>query len=265
MRARSILGVALVQLSLSGLGVAQKVPPLEQVLPRVQESVNEFEFLLPDFICYERITSRELIGTKLIKQISVGSAFSGSQRKDEKGKPFIESREIKIFDGREAGQKQKLDIPFFFGGGFSSVLDMTFAARNVPYHNYKVIRLEQIDGRPLLVIEFATKPDQAGLYFEFQGTLLDKGAGKAWIDPESMHVVRIERRFLNVPSPVNALSVSIDYAPVVINGKTFWMPKTVKAVEALGRSTKKPMSGEYIAEYSNYRKFEVSVKIESAQ
>lgn len=237
------------------------VPAVDQILTQVQDHVREFEFSLPDFTCDETITSSGGMNEKIGPSTVVNSVFRGIQSKDENGRPFIESREIKAINGVQVGKGQPLKLSFFFGGGFSSVLDATFGPNNIQYHDYKIVGTEKINGRTSIVVKFATKADQKGLFFEFMGgTFLSKDTGRAWIDQESMQVMRLERRYVNVPSPYGVMDVSVDYAEVVINEKTFWMPKTVKVEETLPDS-QKPMSVHYIAEYSNYEKFNVSVQI----
>ncbi len=243
------------------LSRAEKPPSLDQVLLGVQERVKEFEFSLPDFMCRERITVREMARGKLVDQRISVSIFTGTQNTDEKGRPFTESRQLETENGFRIIKGQQLRLPFFFGGGFSSILEATFGEKNIQYHQYKLTGTEQVDGKQALVIQFATKPGQTGLSFEFLGMeLASRDTGKAWIDPASMHVVRLERRYLNLPQPYSALNVWVSYAPVLLNGKTFWMPKTVRVQEVFARS-KKPITAEYVAEYSDYQKFDVSVKI----
>jgi hypothetical protein len=60
--------------------------------------------------------------------------------------------------------------------------------------------------------------------------------------------------------PAGVLAVQVDYAKVLINGKTYWMPRTVRA-EQTQTTSKNPVTGQYVAEYSHYQKFNVSVKI----
>ena len=168
MRSRLVLCAGLLLLFLCSLGYSGTVPTLDQILLQVQDHVKEFEFSLPDFTCNERITSRQVAGGKIRDQSVVNSVFSGRQNKDEKDKPFTESREIKTIDGTPAGRRQQLEIPVFFGGGFSSVLEATFGEKNIQYHNYKVMGTEKVDGKPALVIKFATKEDQKEVCFEFQ-------------------------------------------------------------------------------------------------
>jgi hypothetical protein len=261
MRSRLAACLSLSCLYLCCLGHAGTIPTLDEILPRVQEHVREFEFSLPDFMCNERITSGKAIGSKINGQTIINSVFRGTQNKDELGRPFTESREIKTINGKPAPKDQPLKVPFFFGGGFSSILDATFGEDNIPYHNYKVIGVEKVDGKAALVIKFSTKDGQQKVHFEFLGnTFVSKDIGKAWIDQESMHVARLERRYLNLPPPYGVLAITVDYGPVAFNGKTFWMPRMVR-VEETQINSRHPVSAQYIAEYSNYQKFGVSTKM----
>lgn len=259
------IAAGVLHLSLCCAAFSQSPPKLDQILPRIQEHVREFELLLPDFICDETIISRELVGGTVHHETVITSAFRGTQHKnekDEKDRPFTESREIRTVDGRAATPSQPLKGPFFFGGGFSSVLDEIFSQKNEPYLNYKAAGSDKIDGKAVWVIKFEMKDDQKEILYReiFGSQAIVKGKGKAWIDPESMNVVRLEFQYLNPPFLEGILEVSVEYAPVVINGKTYWMPKTVTAEQTVP-SAKHSVGGQYIASYSNYHQFNVSVKI----
>lgn len=260
MRLRFLLCVGLLQLWLCCAGYSQS-PKLAQILPQVQEHVKEFEFMLPDFICDETIISRELVTGLVHHETVIESAFRGTQHKDEKGRPFTESREIKTVDGHPPLKGQQLTGPFIFGGGFSSLLDEIFSQKNQQYFSYKLAGAEKIEGKVALVIKFETKEGQREiLYREIYGSQAAvDGKGKAWIDPQSMNVVRLEFQYLNPPFQEGILEVSVDYAPVVINEKTFWMPKTVTAEQTVP-NPKHSVGGQYIASYANYHQFNVSVK-----
>ncbi|PYP93310.1 MAG: hypothetical protein DMG65_01355 [Candidatus Angelobacter sp. Gp1-AA117] len=241
---------------------AKTTPTLDEILLRVQEHVKEFEFSLPDFVCNETITSKEILRGQVAHKTIIDSVFSGRQNNDGgTQQPFTEARTIRMIDGRPAGKDEQLKAPVLFGGGFSSILDATFSDKKAQYHNYKLIGTEKLNGRPTLVIEFATKKDQTELLFEFLGRkFISKDVGKAWLDPETLNVIRLERRYLNLPPLDGVLAVSVDFAKIEINGKTFWMPRTVR-VEQSQPGAKKPVSIQYIAEYSDYQKFNVSSHI----
>jgi hypothetical protein len=266
MNLRSIVCLGLLHLALYCAGHAQSVPKLNQILPRVQDHVKEFEHSLPDFICDEKITSKELMAGTTIHETDIDSTFRGTQKRDNKpdGKyePFTEWRDIQMIDGRPAPKGQQLTGPFLFGGGFSSILVEIFSAENSRYFNYKVIGTDKVNEKAALLIKFETKKDQQALLHRelFGSQYVMKGSGKAWIDLSSMNVLRLEIQYLDPPMPEGVLSLAVDYAPVVIQEKTFWMPRTVTAQQTVP-NPKVPVGGQYVAEYSNYQEFKVSVRI----
>ena len=238
----------------------QDLPKLDHVLLRVRDHISEFERTLPDFVCDETITSRELMGGRVQHETVIDSTFMGRQRKVETGVPFTESREIRTVDGRAAAKGQQLVAPFLFGGGFSSILHEIFARENAPYFHYKIIGTEKFEGRAAVIVRLETRHGQKRLLYRemFGSQVVLKGRGRAWIDLESMNVLRLELQYLDPPSPEGELSVSVDYAPVAINGKTFWMPRKVTAEQTIS-NPKMPVGGQYVADYSNYHQFNVSV------
>lgn len=239
-------------------------PPLslEQVLPRVQDQMEEFAHRLPDFICDETITSRELAGGKVRKEMVVVSEFKGRQNKVESGKPFTESREVRTVNGKPVRPDQQLSGPFFYRGGFSSILVAVFSRENERYFNYRLAGTETLAGQPALVLKFETRRGQKRLLyhdlFEHQSHL--KGKGKAWIDPESMHVIRLEFHYENSEGAIGGLDVAVNYAPVTIQEKAFWMPQLVTANRAIPYA--RFVSVRYIAAYSNYHHFNVSIRFD---
>jgi hypothetical protein len=258
MTPRAVLGIGMLTFCLRPICIAQPVPNVDQVLTRVQANVAEFESSLPDFICSERIASRKVVDGKVRRETVTDSDFVGLQRKSGPHL-FTETRKIVTINGKPVAKGEDLTGFFLFGGGFSWMLVSTFAPKNIPYHNYRVAGTELLEGRSALLIEFTTKDDQTALRFDFNGkALIQRDAGKAWIDPESMQVLRLERRFLNVqPKSDEMITAVVDYTPVAIGEKFFWMPRRVWAED----THKHAVTGQYLAEYSNYRKFDVSADI----
>lgn len=266
MSLKSLLCMGLLHVVLYCAGYAQSLPKLNEVLPRIQQHVKEFESSLPDFICDEKITSRELMGRTVIHETDIDSTFRGTQNKDKtpdgKYQPFTEWRDIQTIDGRPAPKGQQLTGPFLFGGGFSSILVEIFSAENSRYFNYKVIGSDKVDGQAAVVIKFETKKDQQALLHRelFGSQYVMKGSGKVWIDLATMNVLRLEIQYLDPPMPEGVLTLAVDYAPVVIKEETFWMPRTVTAEQTVP-NPKMPVGGQYIAEYSKYQEYKVSVRI----
>jgi hypothetical protein len=260
------LGLPLLSQALWG----RQSPSADEALARIHENVGRFETSLPDFLCDERITSRETEDGKTKSETVTDSIFVGTQHKN-KNFTFTESREIMAVNGKKVSKGTTLRGPYFYLGGFSSILVTVFGPKWAPYHDYKVVGMETVAGRTLLAIEFATKEGQTAIRQTFThkgqppnqaNVLASKYTGKAWIDPQSMQVVRLERHDLNLPPTVRSVVISTEYAVVTIDGKPFWMPKTMRAenVESL-RKSKPPADQLCIAEYSNYRKFDVSIGI----
>ena len=235
-------------------------PSLDQVLPHVQNHVDEFAHGLPDFICDETITSRELEGAgKVRNEVVVESEFKGRQNNVENGKPFIESREIKTMNGSPVRPDQQLIGPFFYRGGFSSILVAVLSKESEPYFNYTLAGIETLAGRQALLLKFETRRGQKRLLYHdlFNHQSYLKGKGKAWIDPESMNVIRLEFHYQDSGGSIGGLEVLVNYGPVTIQDKTFWMPQLITANQAIPDGD---VSVRYIAAYSNYHHFNVSIR-----
>lgn len=243
----------------------QAIPSVDEALARIRENVARFETSLPDFLCSERVTSRRVINGKTTAEVVSDSTIVGTL------KGFIESREIAAVNGKKVSKAHNLKGPYIYLGGFSSMLILTFGSKWTAYHDYKIAGMETVDGRSLLAVEFTTREAQKELTQEFwHGGMLKtqrkalpcRDTGKAWVDPESMQVVRLQTSHLNLPDWVQSEKVSTDYAPVTIDGKPFWMPKSTRAEDVEpSRNPKVPAYNTCIAQYANYRKFEASAAI----
>jgi hypothetical protein len=84
--------------------------------------------------------------------------------------------------------------------------------------------------------------------------------GRFVVDSASMQVVHIER---TVPNPIGRDqsvlgTAAVDFAPVNLNGKSFWLPSTVTAFTT---ETPKTSAFRFTAKYSNYHRFTASSTI----
>jgi hypothetical protein len=135
-----------------------------------------------------------------------------------------------------------------------------FAPQNLSSNDYSFAGRQNLRRIPAFVIEFKTKPGRSSV--SRGGILLPDGnpkltmKGKAWIDSNSMQVIRLEfvERTSEQWGSQAAIDVktSADYGSVSLGGKPFWM---------LTKITKGYRGNEWIAEYSDCRKFEVSSEI----
>jgi len=244
-------------------GTPARAQSLNEVLSGVSRNVKEFQDLLPDFVCNERITSTELESGQVLKEKIVDSIFTGVQRSNVENRvrfAFNESREVVSIDGKPVRKGTAFPkLPYRFAGGFSSLLVTTFAPDNLELHNYMIGDNYKSGSASAVLVRFATKPDQKNLRAQFQGTrLLAKDIGAAWIDLTSLHVLRLQRESLNLPPSFSRSTATADYAPVTIGENQFWMPVTIRA-EVTERTSRTTLS--YIAEYSDCRKFTADIKI----
>jgi hypothetical protein len=133
--------------------------------------------------------------------------------------------------------------------------------------NYTLQRTNRNDAKTPIILHFASvlTPENSG-----ECLLHENGKGRVLIDPATMQVRRME---LTTPhhtiiagdsytSPVvGDWILSVDYAQVVLDGKSFWMPARITSRSTSGRGTFHPIVWTFRATYSNYHKLEVTSRI----
>ena len=185
---------------------------------------------------------------------------------DGKTADLVESREIKYVNRHAAAKDQSLTGPAILIGAFSRApnvlspqLKDCYDYRLLPNmrHNPEVTML--FLHADVLVLEYALK---SPLPAAAQCPVREQTRGRAFIDPSSMQIVRLEqqrpRHDEDSRLPV-AWSWSIDYARVIMDGKPFWLPKTIssKASSLDGGRFK----WSFLATYSNYHLMTVTSTI----
>jgi hypothetical protein len=184
---------------------------------------------------------------------------------DGKTADLIESREIKAVDHQPAVKDQSLIGPAILTGAFSRAPNV-FAPEVKECYDYRLLPKRHNPEvavlflhADVLVLEYAIKsPPPAGV----QCPVREQTRGRAFIDPASMQIVRLEqqRPHHNEGSgPAVAWSWSIDYARVTMDGKHFWLPKTIssKASSLDGGRLK----WSFLATYANYHLMTVTSTI----
>lgn len=233
----------------------------DDVLATVSKNVKDFEDLLPDFVCDEKITSTAYESGKMKDMRTVDSVFTAVQKPSPGPRngllAFTETRDIVAIDGspaRKGANMPKLPLAMF--GGFGALLSMTFSPQNLAYHTYQ---LDHADENGRLVIHFATKENQQRLrtFLNGQG-LVNKDTGTAWIDPASKQVARLERDFLALPRGFRQLRNTVEYTPTTFDDRQFWLPRSMRT-DVTDRDTKKTKT--FLAEYTNCKRFTTDIKI----
>jgi hypothetical protein len=97
--------------------------------------------------------------------------------------------------------------------------------------------------------------------------LQEKSKGRVLIDPQSMQITRLEittPRHVIIPgyAPVVGKRVlTVDYAPIQLNGETIWMPSDITMSAISGSGTFHESVWSFQAAYRNYHKLEVTSHI----
>jgi hypothetical protein len=233
----------------------QSNPALEQLLSRIGTNTEQYKASVPSFLCDEHIVSQELHEGALMHETSVDALFRVT-RPTSQTSTLDESREVKSIDGKPSSNK-KINMPISFSGGFSGALAKFLSADRRQCFDYQPdLSHAALPGAEAFIFtarEAALKgPACAGIQ---SGT-----TGKFVVDSATAQVTHIER---TVPYPVgkdqNVFgTASVDFAPVILNGSTFWLPSTVSASTS---ETPKTHAFRFTAHYSNYHRFAASSTI----
>jgi len=185
---------------------------------------------------------------------------------DGKTADLIESREVKYVNGHAAAKDQSLTGPAILIGAFSRApnilspeLKDCYDFRLLPNMRHKPGEALLFLHANVLVLEYTLK---SPLPTGGQCPASEQTIGRAFIDPSSMQIVRLEqqrpRHDEGSGRPV-AWSWSIDYARVIMGGKHFWLPKTISSKSSSldgGR-----FKWSFLATYGNYHLMAVTSTI----
>ena len=186
---------------------------------------------------------------------------------DGKTADLVESREIKYVDHHAAAKGQSLAGPAILVGAFTRAPNV-FSPEFKDCYEYRL--LPNMRHKPgdailflhadVLVLEYALRsPLPAGI----QCPVREQTTGRAFIDPSSMQIVRLEQQWPRRHNEGSKFPVSwswyIDYARVMMDGKPFWLPRTIssKASSLDGGRYK----WSFLATYSNYHLMTVTSTI----
>ena len=223
------------------------------VLVRMRANVAEYRTSIPSFISDESVLSQRFDGEKLKDEMKVQSSFE--MVRQGPGNDLRETRIKNLVNGH-APKNQKVTPPFAFNGGFTDVI----AFLESKCYDYRFAEAPKA-GNPIVVMT-SRKPPSGNLPSTCSTQIHDI---KALIVPETFQVLRIENTvqdvgtgivghlpFVPMPSSHNVLTFSVDYMPVELGSKTFWLTKTVTADL---KDKNKPIRLHYEAHYTNYHRF----------
>ena len=242
-----------------------KPPTLDEVVQRLQKNLDQYDSGVPSFFCDEHVVSR-LVPDLHDRETVTDSVFRLKRVLNRDHTTSLEeSREVKTVNGRPA-KSQEIDGPSLLGGAFEGGLAVVSVSQQACM-NYSLERIKRNDAKAPIIVHFASvlTPENTG------GCLLhEDGKGRILIDPATMQISRME---LTTPhhtiipgdvyeSPIKGEWIlSVDYAPVLLNGETFWMPATITSRATSSPGTFHATEWSFQATYRNYHKLEVTSRI----
>lgn len=213
--------------------IAQTDPAnLDSILARLDANLREYETGVPSFFCKEHALSESQLGsdTSTYRRTVSDSTFR-VRRASDPGQPvqLEESRIVNTIDGKpQTGDTAQIDSPIAVFGVFSGALKMVSTSSKACFQ-YRLHPPRKGHDSDPIVIDFSPLPaKERGADCQYH----EKTSGKALIDPASMRVVHMDTRTSDheiQPGIRGDWDWSIDYSRITLNGKTFWLPSSIRS------------------------------------
>ena len=230
--------------------VAQKVPTLGEILQRLQENLDRYDSSVPSFFCDERVftaSPRAPVGamggtvtdsTFLLKRIP---------RPDDQ-EILRESREVKKVNGKPV-TGDSIGGGMLFVGAFSNGLALVSLSQQACM-DYRLT-----SNKDPILVDFASVPAAKR---PADCRMQEDVSGRAVIDPETMQLTRIQFHAPHhmIGTEMGWWDVTVEYAPVELDGKMFWLPKRIYESMAVRKA-----SWSYDASYRKYHLMEATSRI----
>lgn len=239
-------------------------PTLNGILQRLEANLNHFDTSVPSFFCDEHVISK--VESDQSNRDTVTDSIFRLKRtvNPDHTTTLVESRDIKTVNGKPA-TSQSMDGPSLLRGAFEGGLDVV-SANQIGCMHYELPRMDSKRSNDPYRIRFSTalKPQNSASCL-----LQEKSTGHALIDPASLQITHLEittPRHTIIPgnayvSPVIGKRVlTVDYAPVVLGGETFWLPSAI-TMHASSAASFHVTVWSFQASYRNYHRLEVKSRI----
>jgi len=240
-------------------------PTLEDILQRLQTNLNHFDKDVPSFFCDEQVVSR-MASDRGDRNTVTDSTFRLKRSPNpDHTTTLVESRDIKTVDGKPA-TSQDMEGPSMVHGAFEGGLDVVSPNQKSCMH-YTLQPISNKHPNEPYTIRFATalKSENAASCL-----LQENSTGHVLIDPASMQITHLEittpRHTIipgggYVPPVIGKRVLTVDYAPVVLDNETFWMPSSITMHAVGDKGTFRITTWSYRAIYRNYHRLEVKSRI----
>ncbi len=246
---------------------AQTASPvtLDDILLRLENNLHRYHTEIPSFFCAEHVISQVVPGSRTITD----SVFRLKRLPGpDQTTTLTESRDVKTVNGQPA-QADEIKGPSIVNGAFSGGLSIVSLSQKACLR-YKLQPIKRGNSVPY-VIEFESVPASERTA---ACSLQEDGTGHVLIDPATMEIKRMELHVphhtiiparktangFNIPPVMGTWDLAVDYGPVLLEGKTFWMPQNIVSSSIAGFVDDRTV-WSFKANYSNYHKLEVTTRI----
>ena len=244
----------------------KRAPKLEDILRALQANLESYDKDVPSFFCDEHAVSEMFPGTR--RDIAVTDSVFRLKREEDANHTtsFLESREPKSANSVPTVTPSP-DPPAVIDGIFEGALAIV-SANQQACMRYELRKPR--DGA--IVIEFNTQFNgEKGTRPRQNCLLQEKAHGRAYIDPATLQIKRLE---LTAPRHVipddrpqwleplkGEWVVSVDYAPVLLDGKTFWMPAAINSRVTSDPNSFHSRTWIFKGIYTNFHRLEVNSRV----
>jgi len=241
----------------SGSSDSASIPSLPHSAPlieRARVAALQFSQKLPNFICQEFMSrfTQQGRGEKVPQDIVSAELIYEDGRETY--------RNVKINNRQTNKQLQDIEGAWSTGEFASALLDLFDPASKAHFSSG---RASAASGIPAQVYDFQVQAANSHWRLSVasqSGEVVTAYTGSIWVDPSTARVLRIESQARNIPSdfPIDTVESAIDYAYVMIEGKSFLLP--VHA-ESLGCQRGSSFCTHNIIDFRNYHEFKSNSKI----
>jgi hypothetical protein len=235
------------------------------ILMTLSRNIVTFERSLPDLVCQEELDQEITSGSgKIEEKRVIKSTLTGRQDKQQTSHGslynFEERREIDSINGKKPAAKSELPPPHL-SGAFSSILLSHFAVSSLPDFEWKLEPASaKIGDHQCFVLKFSPNENRHKQQYQYGGqTYESRRTGSAYVDNQTMQVVRIEFSEGVLPDNLSEWKSTVEYSPVILDNDKFWLPvsATTQLIEKQGG---RRLSATH--HYANYRRYTGSIKID---
>ena len=251
---------------------AQQTSPLtlDDILQRLEDNLLHYDSTVPSLYCAEHVVS-SMVGNFRSQNAITDSTFRLKRvLNPDQTTNLNESREIKAIDGHPA-EAEALVGPAIVSGAFSGGL-ATVSISQKPCMRYRLRPAKSNRPGTPYIVEFESLFNQT---HPADCLLQEDGHGRVFIDPTTMQIKRMELtapRHTMYPGGksdngsiiqpvVGEWILAVDYSPVLLGGKTFWLPTTITSRATSGNGGPGATIWSFDAKYTNYHKLEVTSRI----